>query len=163
MKKELKMMWAMLFAAMTMGCVAVGCKRTNEVKVDEVELEADVVEEKVEVGDEKEVRMNVYDMVEAFAIVESGKNPDAKNGNCVGYLQISPVCVKEANRILGDECFTLKDRYDMWASIAMFVVIMDAKNPEYDLKKACEIWNPTAGEWYYKRVLNAYKKLRDED
>ena len=49
MKKELKMMWAMLFAAMTMGCVAVGCKRTNEVKVDEVEREADVIEEKVEV------------------------------------------------------------------------------------------------------------------
>lgn len=101
----------------------------------------------------------VYDMAYAFARVESGCNPDAVNGNCVGYLQISPICVKEVNRILGDECFTLKDRYDMWASIAMFVVIMDHKNPGYDLRKACEIWNPRAGEWYYEKVKSAYENL----
>lgn len=97
-------------------------------------------------------------MAHAFAYVESGNNPKAfnKSGNCVGWLQITPGCVKAANTVIGFKCFTLEDRWDKYHSYAMFKVLMDKYNPSYDLYKACKIWNPTAGSYYYNKVKHAY-------
>lgn len=92
----------------------------------------------------------------AIAMVESGGNPNAVNGDCVGWLQISPVMVREANRILGAELYVLEDRLDPYTSFAIFCTVMDERNPEYDIRKACRIWNPKAGEWYYRRVVKHY-------
>lgn len=94
----------------------------------------------------------------AIAKHESKNNPNAYNPNhdCVGWLQITPICVKAANQILGYECFYLEDRWDIQGSYAIFKIIMNKKNPELDLKKACKIWNPTAGNWYYEDIKRIY-------
>ena len=94
-------------------------------------------------------------VVEAFAWVESRHNPNAVNGNCVGYLQISPIMVREANRMAGEERFTLDDRWDKEKSIDMFRVIMEKKNPTLDIDKACIIWNGRGCSQQYKDAIKA--------
>lgn len=92
----------------------------------------------------------------AIAQVESGGNPKAKRGNCVGWLQISPIMVKEANRLLGSDLYYMSDRESISGSLAIFGTIMAIYNEELDLHKACRIWNPGAGSDYYNRVKNMY-------
>lgn len=94
----------------------------------------------------------------AIAKHESKDNPKAYNSHhdCVGWLQITPICVKSVNKILGFECFTLEDRWNIQSSYAIFKIIMNEKNPELDLRKACKIWNPTAGNWYYNDIKRIY-------
>jgi hypothetical protein len=105
----------------------------------------------------------VAKLAHAFAMVESGDAEDAVNGICVGWLQITPVMVREANRILGWECFFLEDREDQQGSLAIFVTVMREKNPELSVRKACEIWNPRAGSDYYERVKNCYEMILTGD
>lgn len=99
-------------------------------------------------------------LAHAFAMVESGDNVYAENGNCIGWLQISPIMVKEANRIIGWPCFNNEDRYDMQGSLAIFVTVMREKNPGLSVRKACDIWNPRAGSDYYERVRNCYEMIK---
>ena len=43
--------------------------------------------------------------------------------NAVGVLQIRPIMVREVNRLLGENKYTLKDRWSKAKSIEMFNVI----------------------------------------
>jgi hypothetical protein len=56
-----------------------------------------------------------------LAVLETGgeRDPDqaiGDGGKAVGRYQIHPIMVREANRILGKEVFTLEDRTDRYAS-----------------------------------------------
>ena len=84
------------------------------------------------------------DMAKAFSIVESGDRQYAYNHkeNAAGCLQIRPIMVREVNDILGEQRFTLEDRWDRNMSCYMFEVIMRHHNPELDIDAACDIWNP---------------------
>jgi hypothetical protein len=79
----------------------------------------------------------------AIAMVESELNPDIVNHseNAAGFLQIRPIMVREANRIVGYKKYTLKDRFSAPKSIEIFLVVQAFHNPELNLKKACFIWN----------------------
>lgn len=94
----------------------------------------------------------------AIAMVESNGNPAAVNGRCVGVLQITPVMVKEANRLLGEDLYYMSDRETVSGSIAIFGTVMAVYNPTLDVRKACRIWNPNGGEEYYQRVMSWYER-----
>jgi hypothetical protein len=99
----------------------------------------------------------------AIVKVESGFNPGAVNERTKagGLFQIMPsggfLC--EANRITGakyvDSC-----RFDPKASTEIFEIVNRRHNRERSVEKAIRLHNPTAGEWYTKRVLKEYELLK---
>jgi hypothetical protein len=97
-------------------------------------------------------------LAHAFAVVESNDNPKAVNHkeNAVGLLQIRPIMVKQANQIVGEDIYTLSDRHDSLTSIAIFHTVMSEKNPELDIDKAIDIWNPNASTEYRNLVKSVY-------
>lgn len=98
-------------------------------------------------------------MAKAIACVESNNTDNAVNGNCVGWLQISPIMVREANRLIGEDYFDTSDRWNRLNSYLIFQIIMERYNPSLSLRKACKLWNPKAGDWYYRRVLKHYTRI----
>lgn len=110
----------------------------------------------------EKVNVDTKMLAEAFIQVESGGRDSAVNkSGAVGCLQIMPICVQEANRILGHDKFKLNDRYSRHKSLEMFHVIMRHKNPNYELAKACNIWNPNGKTIYTAKVEEAYKELTE--
>lgn len=107
-------------------------------------------------------------LITAIATVESQLNEKVVSGDCVGYLQIRPVVVRECNQILkqqkSNKHYTMNDRYNKEKSIEMFILIQNKYNPSYDIEKALCVWNagpyakkkPTA---YIKKVMREYNKL----
>jgi len=65
---------------------------------------------------------NLTLLLSAIIMVESAGDNNAvgDNGKAVGCLQIWPCVVENCNRILGRQTFTLADRTNWVASIAMF-------------------------------------------
>ena len=70
----------------------------------------------------------------------------------VGILQITPICVREVNRILGVQTYALGDRYSVKKSLEIFDIIQRHNNPRLDTRLAAKIWNPHAPESYYKKI-----------
>ena len=81
------------------------------------------------------------DFIPALIQVESEGNPRAlgKN-NDRGILQITPILVKEVNRISGST-YTHDDAWDPEKSIEMFYIIARKYCPEQDFEKMARIWN----------------------
>ena len=97
-------------------------------------------------------------LINAIIQVESERKDSAKsNKGAVGQLQLMPVYVKDANRILGEEKYSLSDRYKRDTSIEMFNVVQGHYNPTHDIAKAIKLHNPKAGKWYYNRVMEQLK------
>ena len=96
--------------------------------------------------------------MDAIIQVESGGNPNAKSGNSVGAMQITPVLVKECNNILSKQNskkrYTLTDRYSVEKSKEMFLLIQRYFNPENNVEKAIRSWN--GGMRYSVRATNEY-------
>ena len=97
-------------------------------------------------------------LINAIIKVESEKKDSAKSDKgAVGQLQLMPVYIEDANRIVGYERYRLSDRYDKDISIEIFNVIQDHYNPTHDIYKAIKLHNPKAGKWYYDRVMEQIK------
>ena len=64
-------------------------------------------------------------LLNAVMAVESNFDTMAYNSkeNAAGVLQIRPIMVREVNRLLGEDKYTLKDRWNKAKSIEMFNVI----------------------------------------
>lgn len=107
-------------------------------------------------------------LIKAISVVESGENPKAVNGRHAGLLQISPICVRDCNKIAGKNKYTYKDRFDRDKSIEMFNIIQSRYNPTKDFERAIRLWNggpggikyPQRTNKYYMRVMRVYEKLR---
>lgn len=99
-----------------------------------------------------------YRLAHAFAVVESNDNPKAINHreNAVGLLQIRPIMVRQANQIVGEELYELSDREDSLVSLGIFHTVMSELNPELDVDKAIDIWNPNASIEYRNLVKAIY-------
>ena len=73
-------------------------------------------------------------VMDAITAVESGGNPRAKSGSCVGAMQISPILVKECNIILKNQ--GSKKRYisDNHAGVeeSAVKVLCDRRQPVFD-------------------------------
>jgi hypothetical protein len=70
----------------------------------------------------------------------------------VGILQITPICVREVNRILGMQVYSLSDRYSVKKSLEMFDIIQQHKNSQLDIRRAAKIWNPRAPKSYFEKI-----------
>lgn len=116
--------------------------------------------------------INDWDLfIESIITVESGGNVNARNGNCLGVLQMMPVCVKAVNAVCkkngNGKHFTLNDRRSRQKSIEMFKILQDQYNPTHDFRKACNLWNGGSVNRncskYYNRVMKVYDRLKKKN
>lgn len=105
---------------------------------------------------------NNYDdidkVIKIFEHIESRHNNEARNGIYVGTLQISPIMVREANRINGYEKYSLSDRNDSLMSANMFRDVMEYHNGDKSLTKAIRIWTGGNDKEYQNRVFDMFNK-----
>ena len=107
------------------------------------------------------VPLTDFELIELAIIWQESKgnpNPKYSDGESEGILQITPIYVKEANRILGKNKYTLHDRKNPLKSHEMFLVVQNYHNPEKDVKKAVKLHNK-AGR-YFEEVMDRYNCLR---
>lgn len=100
-------------------------------------------------------------LCEAFAYVESRNNVNAINEKtkATGILQIMPILIDEANRLEGYDKYKLSDRTNKEKSFELFHLIMQHKNPTYDIHLACKLWNPRCKLSYHREIENKYYEL----
>jgi len=91
-------------------------------------------------------------LILAISFTESRFNPDAvgKAGD-TGHLQITPVYVREINRLYGTD-YTIEDAFDIDKSLEMFYLMQQSKNPTGNLEQAIYYHNKSA------RYLNTVKE-----
>jgi len=96
----------------------------------------------------------------ALVMTESEFNTAAMSPHgAVGILQITPIYVAESNRIAGTS-YTMDDAPDVVSSLEMFRIVQGWHNPEKDIDRAIKLHNPTAGEWYSRRVKANMQKIQ---
>lgn len=99
----------------------------------------------------------------ALIQVESGGKDNALGTkNDTGCLQITPILVKEVNRLQSGRRYTMNDALNRKRSIEMYNIIQGYYNPEKDLHLALKIWNPKAPLSYHKKVQAEYEKLKSK-
>lgn len=103
-------------------------------------------------------------IINAIAIVESNNNPKAVGGGgSVGLLQITPVLVKDCNKILQKQNkskrYSLADRYNAEKSKEMFIIIQEYYNPQHNVEKAIRLWNG-GPKYSVKSTQRYYNKVR---
>lgn len=100
-------------------------------------------------------------LLRAFIYVESKGVNDTinKSSGAVGCLQIMPILIDEANRLLRCNKYTLSDRTNRRKSVEIFHLMMKHKNPSYDIAKACKIWHPNGRQSYTDSVKQKYNEL----
>lgn len=75
-----------------------------------------------------------------------------------GYFQITPIYIKEVNRIHNTN-YTMDDVIDFESAYQIFDLMQQAHNQEYDMDKALILHNGNH-DWYKRRVMNAYEKIK---
>ena len=98
-------------------------------------------------------------LIAAIIYVESRGDSMAynKREDAVGCLQIRPIMLREVNRILGKDSFTLKDRWSKTKSIAMFNVLRSHLKGASD-EKLSRTWN--GGYKEKKATLKYWAKVK---
>lgn len=106
-------------------------------------------------------------VMEAIIQVESSGNPNARSGSSCGAMQITPILVKECNKILkrkkSKKRFTLRDRFSVAKSKEMFLLIQSYFNPGNNIEKAIRSWNGGMNysvkrtQRYFDKVMKAMK------
>jgi hypothetical protein len=130
---------------------SLGCNLNNPI----TEFDIEEIPEEVEEVTEWDV------FVEALIQVESEGNPFAVGKtNDLGILQITPIYVKDVNRILGEERFTLDCRIDIDKSLEMFEIYQSYYNPNKDINRAIKLHNPGAGSDYREKILSKINELK---
>lgn len=104
-------------------------------------------------------------VMDAIIYVESRGKANAKKGNSVGVMQITPILVAECNSILkkrnSKKRYKLSDRLSISKSKEMFLLIQSAHNPTNNVEKAIRSWNGgpnysvRATQQYFRRVMEA--------
>lgn len=103
------------------------------------------------------------DFTRALIWVESNGNCKAVgSNNDIGVLQITPILLKDCNRIIGYERFSLEDRLDSLKSVEMFNIIQDHYNPQHDFHLALKIWNPKAKLSYHYKVMDMFYEIKND-
>lgn len=95
----------------------------------------------------------------AIAMTESEFNPNAVGKTMdYGIYQITPIYVKEVNRLLGNQVYTHNQAFDIEKSVEMFNILQSYKNPDQDINKA--IYYHNKADWYRKKVLKNYETVK---
>ncbi len=107
-------------------------------------------------------------LLSAIMAVESSYDSLAYNPSekAAGILQIRPIMVKEVNRILGDEVYSLEDRWNVEKSKEMFMVFSEYHSPDWNLETVIRNWNGGDKGYrkestlpYYHKVLSEYESM----
>lgn len=99
-------------------------------------------------------------VIDAIIEVESEGKADAvdKSGKSCGIMQITPILVKECNRILelkkSRKRYTMQDRFSVNKSKEMFLLFQSFYNPKNSVELAIRSWN--GGMNYTKRGTQKY-------
>ena len=101
--------------------------------------------------------------------IESGGNDKAVNGEAAGCLQITPILVKDVNRIAGKN-FTLEDRFDRQKSIEMAQIYLTYYGKVYTKKTSKEpdnevyarMWNGGPNGWKKESTRDFWLKVKAE-
>ena len=99
-------------------------------------------------------------VIDAIIEVESEGKADAvdKSGKSCGIMQITPILVKECNRILelrkSSKRYTMNDRFSVNKSKEMFLLFQSYYNPKNSVELAIRSWN--GGMNYTKRGTQKY-------
>lgn len=121
-----------------------------------------IIPEKQSIKTEKQfIPLTDFELIELAIIWQESKanpNPKYSDGESEGILQITPIYVKEANRILGRSEYTLHDRRNPLKSHEMFLVVQNYHNPKKDVKKAVILHNK--GKRYFDEVMDRYNCLK---
>ena len=108
-------------------------------------------------------------VIDAIIDVESEGNAKAvdKSGKSCGILQITPVMVKECNRIQENrkskKRYSLEDRFSVKKSKEMFVLFQSFYNPQNSIERAIRLWNGGIGfskratQKYFEKVMSKMK------
>jgi hypothetical protein len=96
----------------------------------------------------------------AIIYTESKGKYNAKNGRCVGVLQLMPCYVTEVNKLLGYKKYSLNDRLDRQKSLEMFEIYNKYKNPQHNIIKAIRLHNPKGGTKYIKKIVTRMAKIK---
>lgn len=110
--------------------------------------------------EKKGSRFDWNPVIDAIIEVESEGKADAvdKSGKSCGIMQITPILVKECNRILelknSDKRYTMKDRYSVKKSKEMFLLFQSFYNPKNNVELAIRSWN--GGMHYTRRGTQKY-------
>ena len=109
-------------------------------------------------------------VINAIIEVESEGNPNAvdKSGKSCGSMQITPILVKECNRILSlrksSKRYSMKDRFSVNKSKEMFLLYQSFYNPQNAVELAIRSWNggmnftKRGTQRYYNKVMSKMKK-----
>ena len=101
-------------------------------------------------------------LIKIIEHIESRHNKKARNGKYVGTLQISPIMIREANRVNGYEKYSLSDRNDSLMSAKIFKDVMKHKNREKSIRKAVIIWCGKDKPNYRKKVIHMFNIKKNE-
>ena len=123
-------------------------------------------EKKIEVVEVVEV-VEESNLLEAMIQVESRGNEAAVGDThmdvpSIGVLQIRPIMVKEVNRILGKEAYTLKDRASREKSIEMFEVWKNHHHKNSSDEKIARCWNGGPLGYKYSGTDHYWTKVQSE-
>ena len=95
----------------------------------------------------------------ALIKVESEYNNNAVSSvGAKGYFQMTPIYVKEVNRIHNTD-FTFDQVTDFYKAYEIFDLMQKAHNPEYNMDRALELHNGKHN-WYRKKVYQEMKNIR---
>lgn len=101
----------------------------------------------------------------AICEVESGGDPLAYNipEESAGIAQIRPICVRDCNRIVGEQKWSLYDRWSVEKSKEMWVVYTSHYMVAYGLTTAedrARIWNGGPKGWKKTSTLGYWGKVQ---
>jgi hypothetical protein len=102
-------------------------------------------------------------LIDAIIHVESRGDSMAYNAkeDAVGVLQIRPIMMREVNRLLGYNKYTLDDRWSKSKSIEMFNVIKQhTTNPTNE--KLARNWNGGWNGYKKKSTLKYWQKVKTQ-
>ena len=102
-------------------------------------------------------------LLNAVMAVESNFDSMAYNAkeNAVGVLQIRPIMVREVNRLLGEDKYTLKDRWSKAKSIEMFNVIRSHTKNATD-EMIARNWNGGCNGHKKQSTLKYWNKIKQQ-
>lgn len=153
--------YVMLFLlGMGAGGVVANCQNNHRPEQEELDFPGDNEIIEMELTLEDHISLIVPEKLQktCWGIIQVESEGDStafrKSGNCLGILQITPIYVKECNRLQDTVVYTLKDRTSVVKSLQMFVIYQNHHNPSHDRDKAIKVHNPTAGPEYRHKVLH---------
>ena len=94
----------------------------------------------------------------AIIWTESKGQSEAVNNKAYGIYQITPIYIKECNRILGNSIYTHTDAFNDSLANEMYELLQSHHNNSKDVKRAIRLHNK--GDRYYNEVMDKFRMLK---